>query len=73
MTTAPRQRGGVSHPCPIAACKADSHVIETRRASDARTVMRLRECLACGNRFVTHETIKHRRIRTGVSLKAVGE
>jgi transcriptional regulator NrdR family protein len=68
-----RKRGNVSHPCPL--CKSNSRVIETRRAKNARTVTRLRECLnpSCGNRFVTHETPRHRQVGMGVSLSAVGE
>ncbi|MCD8206042.1 MAG: transcriptional regulator NrdR [Clostridia bacterium] len=36
----------------------DSKVIDSRSADDNRTIRRRRECLQCGKRFTTYETIE---------------
>ena len=36
----------------------DSKVIDSRSADDDRTIRRRRECIACGRRFTTYETIE---------------
>ena len=39
-------------------CCEDSKVIDSRSADEGRTIRRRRECLACGRRFTTYETIE---------------
>ena len=36
----------------------ESKVIDSRSADDERTIRRRRECMGCGRRFTTYETIK---------------
>ena len=36
----------------------DSKVIDSRSAEDGRTIRRRRECVGCGRRFTTYETIE---------------
>ena len=36
----------------------ESKVIDSRSADDARTIRRRRECMGCGRRFTTYETIE---------------
>jgi transcriptional repressor NrdR len=36
----------------------ESKVIDSRSAEDGRTIRRRRECVACGRRFTTYETIE---------------
>ncbi len=36
----------------------ESKVIDSRSADDEKTIRRRRECLACGRRFTTYETIE---------------
>ena len=36
----------------------ESKVIDSRSADDERTIRRRRECLSCGRRFTTYETIE---------------
>ncbi len=36
----------------------ESKVIDSRSADDDRTIRRRRECIACGRRFTTYETIE---------------
>ena len=36
----------------------ESKVIDSRSAEDGRTIRRRRECIACGRRFTTYETIE---------------
>lgn len=36
----------------------DSKVIDSRSADDDRTIRRRRECISCGRRFTTYETIE---------------
>ena len=36
----------------------DSKVIDSRSADDDRTIRRRRECMGCGRRFTTYETIE---------------
>ena len=36
----------------------DSKVIDSRSADDDRTIRRRRECVSCGRRFTTYETIE---------------
>lgn len=36
----------------------DSKVIDSRSADEGRTIRRRRECLSCGKRFTTYETIE---------------
>ena len=43
--------------CPICA-HPESKVVDSRPASDGSSIRRRRECLACGRRFTTYETIE---------------
>ena len=43
--------------CMFCGCE-DSKVIDSRSADDGRAIRRRRECLACGRRFTTYETIE---------------
>ncbi len=36
----------------------ESKVVDTRSADDDRTIRRRRECISCGRRFTTYETIE---------------
>ena len=36
----------------------DSKVVDSRSADDDRTIRRRRECISCGRRFTTYETIE---------------
>ena len=43
--------------CPY--CKAeDSRVVDSRSAEDGRAIRRRRECIKCGKRFTSYETIE---------------
>lgn len=43
--------------CPF--CKApDSRVVDTRAADDGATIRRRRECVSCGKRFTTYESLE---------------
>ncbi len=43
--------------CPF--CKyADSRVMDSRAADDGNAIRRRRECLSCGRRFTTYETVE---------------
>lgn len=43
--------------CMFCGCE-DSKVIDSRSADEGRTIRRRRECIACGKRFTTYETIE---------------
>ena len=43
--------------CPYCSCE-DSKVIDSRSADEGRTIRRRRECISCGRRFTTYETIE---------------
>lgn len=43
--------------CMYCGCE-DSKVIDSRSADEGRTIRRRRECLKCGRRFTTYETIE---------------
>lgn len=43
--------------CMYCGCE-DSKVIDSRSADEGRTIRRRRECIACGKRFTTYETIE---------------
>lgn len=43
--------------CMFCGCE-DSKVIDSRSADDGRTIRRRRECVNCGKRFTTYETIE---------------
>lgn len=43
--------------CPICA-HPESKVVDSRPASDGSSIRRRRECLACGRRFTTYETVE---------------
>lgn len=43
--------------CLYCGCE-DSKVIDSRSADEGRTIRRRRECIACGKRFTTYETIE---------------
>ena len=43
--------------CLYCGCE-DSKVIDSRSAEEGRTIRRRRECIACGKRFTTYETIE---------------
>ncbi|MBO6304115.1 MAG: transcriptional repressor NrdR [Selenomonadaceae bacterium] len=43
--------------CPF--CKAmDSRVVDSRAADDGATIRRRRECVSCGKRFTTYESVE---------------
>ncbi|BEU87338.1 transcriptional regulator NrdR [Selenomonas sp. TAMA-11512] len=43
--------------CPF--CKEmDSRVVDSRSAEDGNTIRRRRECISCGKRFTTYETVE---------------
>lgn len=43
--------------CMFCGCE-DSKVIDSRSADEGRTIRRRRECISCGKRFTTYETIE---------------
>lgn len=43
--------------CMFCGCD-DSKVIDSRSADEGRTIRRRRECISCGKRFTTYETIE---------------
>ena len=43
--------------CMYCGCE-DSRVIDSRSADEGRTIRRRRECIQCGRRFTTYETIE---------------
>ncbi|HIU80859.1 MAG TPA: transcriptional repressor NrdR, partial [Candidatus Coproplasma excrementipullorum] len=43
--------------CLYCGCE-DSKVIDSRSADEGRTIRRRRECVRCGKRFTTYETIE---------------
>lgn len=43
--------------CIYCGCE-DSKVIDSRSADEGRTIRRRRECISCGKRFTTYETIE---------------
>lgn len=43
--------------CMFCGCE-DSKVIDSRSADEGRTIRRRRECIQCGKRFTTYETIE---------------
>lgn len=43
--------------CMYCGCE-DSKVIDSRSADEGRTIRRRRECVSCGKRFTTYETIE---------------
>ena len=43
--------------CMYSGCE-DSEVIDSRSADEGRTIRRRRECIGCGRRFTTYETIE---------------
>lgn len=43
--------------CLYCGCE-DSKVIDSRSADEGRTIRRRRECISCGKRFTTYETIE---------------
>ncbi len=43
--------------CLYCGCE-DSKVIDSRSADEGRTIRRRRECISCGRRFTTYETIE---------------
>ncbi|MGN0817878.1 MAG: ATP cone domain-containing protein, partial [Candidatus Coproplasma sp.] len=43
--------------CLYCGCE-DSKVIDSRSADEGRTIRRRRECVGCGKRFTTYETIE---------------
>ncbi len=43
--------------CMFCGCE-DSKVIDSRSADEGRTIRRRRECVSCGKRFTTYETIE---------------
>ena len=44
--------------CMYCGC-VDSNVIDSRTSDDGTTIRRRRECLSCGKRFTTYETIEN--------------
>lgn len=43
--------------CPYCG-RADSKVVDSRPADDGESIRRRRECLSCGKRFTTYETVE---------------
>lgn len=43
--------------CPFCNCK-DSRVVDSRAAEEGATIRRRRECLSCGKRFTTYESLE---------------
>lgn len=43
--------------CPVCNC-IDSKVIDSRLSEDGRSIRRRRECVECGKRFTTYETME---------------
>jgi transcriptional repressor NrdR len=43
--------------CPVCG-ELNSHVVDSRTAQQGRAIRRRRECLACGRRFTTYETLE---------------
>ncbi|MBP5177940.1 MAG: transcriptional repressor NrdR, partial [Clostridia bacterium] len=43
--------------CMYCGCK-ESKVIDSRASEDGETIRRRRECMACGKRFTTYETVE---------------
>ena len=43
--------------CMYCGCK-ESKVIDSRASEDGETIRRRRECIACGKRFTTYETVE---------------
>ncbi len=41
----------------------DDKVIDSRMSKDGSSIRRRRECLGCGNRFTTYETLEHSDLR----------
>lgn len=39
--------------------KEDSKVIDSRSADDGKRIRRRRECIGCGERFTTYETVEN--------------
>ena len=52
-----RTKGGGNMRCLYCNC-TESRVIDSRSADDDRTIRRRRECVNCGRRFTTYETIE---------------
>ena len=52
--------------CLYCGCE-DSKVIDSRSADEGRTIRRRRECVNCGKRFTTYETIEDTPVRVGKS------
>ena len=50
-------KGGLFMRCLYCNC-TESKVIDSRSADDERTIRRRRECMGCGRRFTTYETIE---------------
>ena len=48
--------------CPYCKCN-DDKVIDSRTSGDAAVIRRRRECLGCGRRFTTYETIEETQLR----------
>lgn len=44
--------------CPFCG-KEDSKVIDSRSADDGKRIRRRRECIGCGERFTTYETVEN--------------
>ena len=49
----------------------ESKVIDSRSADDDRTIRRRRECVGCGRRFTTYETIKNNGTRQSFNAEKI--
>ena len=61
--------------CLYCGCE-DSKVIDSRSADEGRTIRRRRECVRCGKRFTTYETIEDTPVlvvKRPVSMSAIDE
>ena len=55
---------GIAPPMRCPYCKSnDDKVIDSRTSGDAAVIRRRRECLGCGRRFTTYETIEEIQLR----------
>ena len=57
MATAIVKKGWYSMKCMYCGCE-DSKVIDSRSTEDGKSIRRRRECIGCGRRFTTFETIE---------------
>ena len=49
----------------------DSKVVDSRLNEDGTSIRRRRECVNCGKRFTTYETVEYTPVRLSTSTKSV--